>query len=362
LYSGGTAAVFYFEPGAMIADPPPQKTIITAMYVNGKLLMSDHNRLERFRYWQNDITIQYSSIDLTNGPDTKYAYNLEGEDTGWIMAGNQRQINFSRLAPGYYTFKVRAYGKDGMWSNDIESIRFHIGNPFTKTIWFYVLILLGTAALFYFLYRFRFNQVMRTEKIRSEISKNLHDEVGSTLTNISLSSLLAQKQLHDEKSLERILKRIYEDSRHVSESMREIVWSINPAIDTLGESLPRMLHYASELLEAENIEVRAEIAPEIENLKLDMEQRRDMYMIFKETVNNLAKHSKASQVNIRVFLQDKSIVMMVADNGVGFDTTAPLMHNGIKNMKDRAQTHQWKLAVQSENGSGTTVTLNAQIA
>ena len=203
---------------------------------------------------------------------------------------------------------------------------------------------------------------MKTEQIRSEISKNLHDEVGSTLTNISLGSLLAQKQLHDENALKRILKRIYEDSQHVSESMREIVWSINPKIDTLGESLPRMLHYASEVLEAQDIALKAEITPEIENVKLDMEQRRDLYMIFKETVNNLARHSKATEVSIRFVLDEKKLVMEVSDNGRGFDIRAPLLNNGIRNMKERAEGHRWKLDIESVYGAGTTIRLKAQIA
>jgi signal transduction histidine kinase len=168
--------------------------------------------------------------------------------------------------------------------------------------------------------------------------------------------------LNEKNSLNRILKRIYEDSQHVSESMREIVWSINPKIDTLGESLPRMLHYASELLEAQDIELKAEITPEIEYVKLNMQQRRDLYMIFKETVNNLAKHSKATLVNIKFVLDERKLVMMVSDNGVGFDTKTVLLTNGIKNMQERAQSNRWKLDIDSALGNGTTITLKAQIA
>ncbi len=362
LYTAGSSTVFHFDPDDMRADPPPRKTIITAMHVNGNLLMPEQNKIEKFKSWQNDITIRYSAIDLTNGSGIKYAYKLLGEDTGWIMAGTQRQINFSHLAPGHYTFLVRASNNSGVWGSETASVRFYIKPPFTKTPWFYGLILLVTGCLFYVLYRFRLRQLTKTEQIRSEISRNLHDEVGSTLTNISLASLLAQKQLHDENALSRILRRIYEDSQHVSESMREIVWSINPTIDTLGESLPRMLHYASELLEAKDIELKADFNPEIEQVKLSMQQRRDLYMIFKETVTNLAKHSKATRVNISFVAADKKLVMVVSDNGTGFDTTAPLMNNGIRNMQERAMGQRWKLDIQSVFGSGTTITLRAQIA
>ncbi len=362
LYTGGGAVLFYFDPGKMNAEQQPGETMITAMYVNADLLMPDPDKMERFGYWQNNITIQYSAIDLSNGPGTKYAYKLLGEDTGWVMAGHQRQINFSRLAPGHYTFIVRASNNNGRWSTRTASVRFYIKPPFTKTIWFYALILVGIAVLFYAMYRFRLRQLTNTEQVRSEISRNLHDEVGSTLTNISLGSLLAQKQMNDLKGLNKILKRIYEDSQHVSESMREIVWSINPKIDTLGESLPRMLHYASELLEAEDIELHAEIAPEIEKVKLSMQKRRDMYMIFKEAVNNLAKHSKAKRVNIQFSLTGKIFAMKVADDGIGFDTNTTHVNNGLKNMQERAQRHHWKIFIRSEKGKGTSIMLHAQIA
>jgi ligand-binding sensor domain-containing protein/anti-sigma regulatory factor (Ser/Thr protein kinase) len=361
LYNGGPGAIFYFDPGFMNTYGNFPKTIITAMQVNGQPYMFK-DQPGRFSSIQNDIAIHYTAIDLTNGRGTKYAYKLIGEDTGWIIAGNQRQINFSHLAPGNYTFMVRAANSNGIWSTQTASLHFYIRPPFTQTAWFYALIILAIAGIFYVLYRFRLGQLMRTEQMRSEISKNLHDEVGSTLTNISLGSLLAQKQLHNEGSVNRILERIYQDSQNVSEAMREIVWSINPKIDTLGEALPRMLHYASELLEAKGIELQAEIAPAIENLKLTMQRRRDLYLIFKETVNNLAKHSQATQVIINFHLLDNILIMIVSDNGKGFDMSIPLINNGLKNMQERAESHQWQLHINSKPGAGATITLKARIA
>lgn len=362
LYNGGHGAYYYFDPDRMSMSQRPQQTMITAMRVNNEPYMLNQGETPKFKAKQNDITIHYAAIDLSNGPQTKYAYRLIGEDTGWIMAGNQRQINFSRLAPGKYTFMVRAANNSGIWSQQSASISFSIRPPFTQTAWFYLLLAFGMAGIFYSLYRFRLRQLMRTEQIRTEISRNLHDEVGSTLTNISLGSLLAQKQLHNEEAVGRILERIYQDSQNISVVMREIVWSINPEIDTLGEALPRMLHYASELLEAKDINLQPEIAPEIEKMKLSMEQRRDIYLIFKEAVNNLARHSRAKQAFIRFNLSDNILIMVVADDGKGFDMSTPVINNGLKNMRERARTHHWQLGVQSRQGAGTTITLRAGIA
>jgi signal transduction histidine kinase len=218
------------------------------------------------------------------------------------------------------------------------------------------------AGIFFGMYRFRLRQLLRTEQIRNEISKNLHDEVGSTLTNISLGSLLIQKQIHPDAAVKRLLDRIYQDSQAVSQTMREIVWSINPKIDTMGEALPRMLQYASEMLEAKNIELEAEITPEIEQVKLNMEQRRDLYLIFKEAVNNLARHSGASRARISFIREDTSLVMTIADNGRGMAKTGSRAGNGLKNMRERALSHRWSLVLDSNVGAGTTLTVKAKIA
>jgi ligand-binding sensor domain-containing protein/two-component sensor histidine kinase len=361
LYNGGPGVFFYFDPDSLNFNQPPGKTIITAMQVNGRPYMYT-GQPAKFSPKQNDITIHYAAIDMMNGPATKYTYRLVGEDTGWITAGNQRQINFSHLAPGKYTFMVRASNRDGEWDNQPASISFSIRPPFTQTVWFYALVLLVMGSIFYALYRFRLRQVMRTEQVRSEISKNLHDEVGSALTNISLSTLLAQKQITKQDSVKRILERIYQDSQSISEALREIVWSIDPKIDTAGEAFPRMLRYASELLEAKNMELRAEFSPGIEDLKLSMEQRRDLYLIFKEAVNNLAKYSNATQVMINFHIVDNTLVMRVADNGTGFDTNVPYTSNGLKNMQERAHSHRWKLTIESGPGKGTTITVKTRIA
>ncbi|HXB92919.1 MAG TPA: ATP-binding protein, partial [Puia sp.] len=239
---------------------------------------------------------------------------------------------------------------------------FRIHAPFTATLWFYALLLLVVVAAGYWLYRYRRRQLNRTRQVRSEISRNLHDEVGANLTNISLSSLLARRELHNDDLVNQLLERIYQDSQLVSESMREIVWSINPDIDTLGEALPRMLHYAAQLLEANGIQLQAEITPEVEHLKLSMQQRRDVYLIFKEAVNNMVKHSRASRAIVRFEQSGNTLVMSVADNGSGFDAAVQALENGLKNMRERARQHHWTLDIRSRPQQGATITLNARIA
>jgi ligand-binding sensor domain-containing protein/two-component sensor histidine kinase len=355
IYTGGNGGYFSFDPDDILPATTAKKTLITAVQVNGIPWRLDPDKPAVFRSQQNDITIQYAAVDLLDGPSTRYLYRLIGADTGWIMAGKQRQIDFSHLPPGRYTFQVRAAETN---IGDVASLSFRIEPPYTQTADFYALLggIVATAA--WILFRYRRRQTNRTRQIRSEISRNLHDEVGANLTNISLSSLLAQQQLQNSGEVNRILERIYQDSQLVSESMREIVWSINPDIDTLGEALPRMLHYASNLLEANSIELQAGIVPEVERLRLSMKQRRDVYLIFKEAINNMVRHSRATRAIVQFYLSGKALIMKIADNGAGFDPAGSSQGNGLRNMQDRARQHRWKLKITSHPQQGTTIILD----
>ena len=366
LFNGSKGLIFRFDPDNLDLKLHPQKTIITAINVSGKYSYSPVHPTN-LNSNQNDISIHYTNIDLLNGASSNYAYQLlnknkSNEESEWIMAGHQRQINFSRLAPGDYIFNVCVTINNKIQLEKLASFSFSIRPHFTQTNWFYALLLLAIAIVFYCMYRYHLSQIKRTEQVRSEISRNLHDEVGSTLTNISLGSLLAQKQLTPENPVSRILDRIYLDSQSVSQTMREIVWSINPRVDTLSEALPRMLHYASELLEAKNIELEVEIPSGIERVKLSMYKRRDLYLIFKEAVNNLAKHSKADHVTVCIQLIRRTLTMTISDNGTGFYMPAAPDGNGLRNMHERARNHHWQLKIESVPDKGTMITLKAKIA
>jgi len=345
LYSGGHGNFFYFFPHLICSLRTPPKTMITGIRTD-----------------DNNVMVQYAAIDLTDGASTCYAYQLQGMDTGWIMVGRQRQINFSHLGPGSYTFMVHAASAGSELFGQTASVSFRIPTPFARTPVFYALMALALGGLVYTFYRLRQKQLNNTLQIRSEISRNLHDEVGANLTNISLSSLRARQQLHNKKAVSQLLESIYQDSQTVSEAMRDIIWSIDPAIDTLGDALPRMLHYATRLLEANEIELHAEIPAAVEDIKLSMKQRRDVYLIFKEGVNNMAKHSNATQAFIHFASAANTLIMTIMDNGSGFDVRAIRMSNGLRNMRERARDHGWQLKIESGPKEGTTITLHAGIA
>lgn len=357
LYTGGPGSYFSFDPSAVFPGAVNKRVLITALQVNGIPQQLTAEQSLVFSSQQNYITIQYAAIDLIDGPSTNYLYRLIGADSMWMKAGRQRQLDFSHLPPGKYTFQVRAATPDSAEATAFASLGFRIEPPFTQTPGFYALLFLVLAGGGGIVYGYRKRQLNRARQIRSEISRNLHDEVGANLSNISLSSLLAQRQLSDQGAVQGILERIYQDSQLVSESMREIVWSINPQIDTLGEALPRMLHFAAGLLEANSIELQARIDPEVEQLRLTMVERQDVYLILKESINNIVRHSKATIATVEFEGSGKHLTMRIRDNGNGFDPQNRKAGNGLGNLRARAHRHRWRLAVGSVPGQGTTIVL-----
>ncbi len=199
-------------------------------------------------------------------------------------------------------------------------------------------------------------QLMNLEKMRSRISHDLHYEIGSHLANISLMSLIARRQLNKKENLTHLLERIHEDSRKVSQSMREIVWNVNPDNDVLDRALPRMLHYVTELLEAKEIIVNTSI-PELGGVKMDMEKRQDLFLTLKEAINSIACHSEAENGTVSIKRKNKLFRMQIADDGSRFDAGKLPYRNGLHYMQEIEALRYWNFVVRSFEGKGTLVSL-----
>jgi signal transduction histidine kinase len=200
-------------------------------------------------------------------------------------------------------------------------------------------------------------------KERSRISAELHDEVGSTLSTINILSHSAKMKLGtDMEKSAGLLEKINSNSQRMMDAMSDIVWSINPENDELGRIYVRMKEYASETLENKDIDYSFKISDELLALKLSPELRKDMYLVFKEAVNNVAKYSKAGHASITLARTNGSLRMQIKDNGQGFDTAVPRSGNGVANMRRRAEGHGGALEVMSSAGEGTEINVLLPIA
>ena len=213
--------------------------------------------------------------------------------------------------------------------------------------------------LSYSFYRYRLNQTIKLQNIRDNIARDLHDEIGSNLSSISLFSEVAKENVHQNNfgSVLPVIQKIEDYTQVSQEAMSDIVWMINSRNDSFENISTRMRSFASEVLETNNIHVQIEIDKELEYQKLSMVQRKNFYLIFKEAVNNISKYSQCKNVFIKINFVNSKITMLIEDNGIGFDINAITKGNGLQNMKNRAKELNGKIIFDSKINAGTKINL-----
>ncbi|MFI5171525.1 MAG: two-component regulator propeller domain-containing protein [Chitinophagales bacterium] len=312
-----------------------------------------------FPYNKNSVTFQFQAVSLTIPAQNICRYKLIGYDTTWYYAKGIDEVTYAALAPGKYRFVLQAANNDGIWSSISDNYDFTIRKPFWATWWFIVSAIILTALISYSIYKYRLNQLIRINSLRTKIAGDLHDDIGSTLSSIRMYSDIVANQLSDKNSESTpLLQKMSENSTEMIENMSDIVWAIKPTNDSFKNIESRMFNFVTSLTNARNIELVMEKNESIEGLKLPMDERRDLYLIFKEAVNNSMKYANATKLNIHFTKTGSGLKMMIKDNGKGFDTALHNDGNGLGNMKKRAVEHKWKLVVNSALGKGTEVILS----
>ena len=309
---------------------------------------------------QNNLTIEFSAITFKNAADVRYQYKLESADNDWSVLSERGFVEFASLRPGKYTFKVRAamVGAPDKPGGE-TSLTFRIRPPYYQTVWFYLLITVAIASLLYTFYRYRINHLIRMERMRTRIASDLHDDIGSTLSSISLISEMAGRK-ETEAEMAKAWSKVGMDSRKVLNSMDDIIWSINPKNDSLTYLTVRLREYAIPLCETKNITFNMHVDEAIHSLKLEMDERRDVYLISKESINNAVKHSGCSQLSVVFAVTHKRLEITITDNGCGFDPSVRRSRNGVTNMERRAKQTGMAFSVKSEKNNGTTITLKTK--
>ncbi|HSC52074.1 MAG TPA: histidine kinase [Phnomibacter sp.] len=226
-------------------------------------------------------------------------------------------------------------------------------------------LLLAGVLLFVLVSAFIFNRYKLKKKlerqqellsIRNNIARDLHDEIGSALTSIKILSEVSKNNIgKDTHKAANLLAQITEQSDEMQQGMSDIVWAIKPDNDKLQNILVRMREYVAHVLEPRNIVTRFVVSETMLQQHLDMQQRRDFFLIFKESVNNIVKYAAATEVEIEIYKEAANLVMLIKDNGKGFDINAIAKISGLKNIQTRAAILQGTADISSEAGKGTTV-------
>lgn len=308
---------------------------------------------------RNNLTIDFVGLQFKGENVLSYQHKLEGIDEEWSKPDKNRTITFANLASGNYRFLVRAVNQEGLTSVPPAVFQFRILSPIYLRWWFLTLAGLITGAIVYAFYRLKVQKLLEVERTRTLIATDLHDDIGSDLSKISVLSEVVRMQLAGEnESNNRLLSSIAEISRQSIASMSDIVWAIDPQRDSALEMIRKMREYAEEIFVPKGISVKF-VEPETgAKIKLRMDLRRDIYLIFKEAINNVAKHSGGTAVKIIFAVKNNEIILKIEDNGCGFDTSRETSGNGLINMQNRAGKLKGKFVCESRAGDGTFIEIH----
>ncbi|HVE57516.1 MAG TPA: two-component regulator propeller domain-containing protein [Pyrinomonadaceae bacterium] len=353
LWFGTTGGLTRLSPKPERARKPPN-VLITGLRVSGEsqnisVLGESSIKALELNSDQKQVSIDFLGLGASLGERLKYEYRLAGAD--WIPA-NERTVNFANLAAGEYKFEIRAQTADRIYSQP-ALVAFRIAAPFWQRPWFIASAVILTALAIYFFYKTRLARLLEMERMRTRIATDLHDDIGANLTRISLLSEVASRQAAGENG-KKILPSIAEIARESVASMNDIVWAISPEHDSLIDLTRRMRRHAEEVFVLRDIELVFN-APD-SDLRLSIGVRRDVLLIFKEAVNNAAKHSNCSRVAIDFRCEHSALRLRIEDDGKGFDPKNMESYGqGLRSMARRANALGGDLTIKSKSTGGGTI-------
>lgn len=337
---------------------------ITDILVNGKIYSdytsSENSTTFRLAHNQNSIQLNVGLNQYMFSESHQVRYRINGGD--WQPV-NSRQLSLI-LEPAVYRIEMTGRATNTAWSEKPYTIYISIAPPFWKTWWFNLIIVIIVAAMVYGLYRYRIGQILKLQRVRNAIAQDLHDDVGSTMTTISILSQVARQKLSSEKESDRILNEIGANSRELLGKLDDIVWSVNPGNDSLQQMSLRMKQLAIDLLGNKGIRMEFIMPENLDGIPLPMQNRRNVYLIYKEALHNISKYAGATNVTVQVSLSQKQLVLVIKDNGIGFDREAVAANgrDGLNNMQQRARQAGGHCTIASLKDAGTTITLKIPLS
>jgi signal transduction histidine kinase/ligand-binding sensor domain-containing protein len=318
----------------------------------------------------NSLRIEYLSVNVAGTEPAMFEYRLEGGDGRWGQPTSLGSVNYAGLAPGDYRFAVRLAGVEGA----AAAVAFHIMRPVWLRWWAVTLLLLALSTAAWALDRFRVHRleavrrsreerIAELERVRRRIATDLHDDIGSSLTQIAIvSQVLQQRMGTADGAMTEGLASISRASRELIDSMSDIVWAINPQRDHLSDLAHRMRRFAADTFTASNIAFTLDLPAEERDMRLEGNLRREVFLIFKESVNNLVRHSGCTSAALALRLTEIGLELEVADNGKGFDPRAQFDGHGVASMRSRAEEIGAAFELRSEPGKGSTISVRLPVS
>lgn len=315
---------------------------------------------------------QYSAPELTAPQKLHFRYWLEGLDQTWTDAGASRVAVYNRLPAGDYRFRVMVGGEDGVWREAPNAISLRVVPHFWQTLWFQALAVAGTVALISGGVVMNIRRKMRrslermetqraVEQVRQRITRDLHDELGSAITEIIQIGDLTLQPEPGEEILRVKMKTIMNCVRQLSITVDEIVWTMSSRHDTLPSLVGYLSNHAQEFFRYSNIRCRLDVSKNLPEVLVNSQTRHNLFLATKEALNNVAKHSRATEVILRAHYAEQVLRVAIEDNGRGFDTASDRAGEGLANMRERLQALGGETVFTSGPGRGAIVTFTVDL-
>ncbi len=335
----------------------PAKPILRAE-IDGKMV-GDQEKISLFSGY-HEIIFHFPS---DNKKQTKYSFKISELEKNWVVTAYPFS-RYTNLNGGKFHFYLKYLDTN---NQEITLGRtFEIKENFWEKWWFYLFVILfsiaGISLLIYFWFLYDLRQKMRTHAIRQKIAADLHDEVGANLSSISFLVESLKKSLNGQKEkFDPILDRISGNSLETAGLINDTIWALNPDYDNFEKLLERIKSFGSSILSAKDIAFEIEISSSGIDIELNIEQRRNLYFIMKEAINNIAKHSMATKAKLSIRYIENKLIIRISDNGTGMEMLVEKEGNGLKNYELRSKEDNIKVQVSSEVGKGTLIEIAAKI-
>ncbi|MDQ7817262.1 MAG: two-component regulator propeller domain-containing protein [Melioribacteraceae bacterium] len=366
MFFGFSNGLIHFYPDEIKDNPFKPRIVFTRLTImdeevsigENSPLTKPINNLDELELSYKDkiIGIEFSALHYSIPMKNKYAYTLEGFIDKWVFVdANNRVAKFTNLDPGEYILKVKASNNDGIWSDTERSIRIIITPPYWETWWFRITLLILFLLLIFLFYEMRLNKLIGIEHTRARIARNLHDEVGGTLSSIQYFVRAIEKESsnNDQENRSKYLNLIMKSSADAQEKIKDLIWTVNPAEDGLGKFLVKFNRYASDLFDSKEINYNIELPGGIINKSISMEKRQHLWCICKETITNIIKHSQCKNVVVKFHFNGKVLDLLIEDDGIGFVESEKYNNNGLTNIKNRADALKADYNLTTDIGQGT---------
>jgi hypothetical protein len=309
-------------------------------------------------YAENTVNIFFNGISFSSFPRLEYSYQLNPVDSSWSLPTSNASVSLINLPPGKYFFKVRTRDQASEWSLPAE-FSFVINAPFWMRWWFIALCVITIGSVLYAIFKYRVNQLKNIIALRLKISQDLHDEIGASISGINLLSQVASEKLQVNKTEEasEYLFKIKTYTQDVIEKLSDMVWVFNPQNDSIEKLLQRIRSFSIPIASSKNIELHFETDKETDTKNLSISQRKAIYLISKEALNNIFKYADCNNIYFSLYTSSSKWQLIIRDDGRGFIPSENENGNGLKNMKKRAEEIGAGFNIRSQNAGGTVITI-----